>query len=148
MKTRISVLAVAMAFIAFTGNAQDISEAQVPSVVLNKFKQTFPKASDVEWEKKGDRYEVDFEIGFSTDHEIIYTAEGEVVRHKEDIGADALPANVQAAVKAEFPDFRMDDTERITESGNVTYSMELKTLREEWKVVYDANGALLSKVAD
>lgn len=60
--------------------AQNMDRRQVPSVVLNNFDLQFPKAVDVEWEKIGDPFKVDFETGRSNDHTIWYDALGDLVR--------------------------------------------------------------------
>jgi hypothetical protein len=49
--------------------AQDVPSSQVPSVILNSFKEQFSKATDVEWELNGDQYNVEFDIS-SADHEV------------------------------------------------------------------------------
>ena len=78
---------------------QEIPEAQVPSVIVNKFKAKFPKASDVEWEKNGEIYNVDFEIGWFTDYEAWYNESGNLVKFTKEISEKDLPQAVKNAVK-------------------------------------------------
>lgn len=127
--------------------AQDIPQSEVPSIILNAFKQHFPKASGIEWERKGEMYEAEFKIG-TADYEVFYNSSGKLMRVKNDIAESELPAVVSSAIKKDFPGYRIKDLEKIDEQGVVTYKMELKKLNEEWDVVYDASGKLLSKVAD
>ena len=71
--------------------AQDIPQHNVPSVILNAFSAAYPNAADIEWEKKGNIYNVEFEIG-KTEHEIWYNAEGKVLKHKTEIPLSEVPA--------------------------------------------------------
>lgn len=127
--------------------AQDISEAQVPSVILNNFKKEFPKASDVEWELKGTEYEVDFEIGF-TDNEAWFDTTGKMVKRKEDIKVSELPEAVHTTIKKDYAGYRASDAKKITSGNEVTYQLELEKGNTEWKILFSAAGVELSKVND
>lgn len=128
-------------------HAQDIPQSQVPSVVLNAFKKEFPKASDMEWELKGDVYEVEFEIGF-TDHELTLDNTGKILKHKQDIKQSDLPQAVSSAIAKDFAGFRLSDISKTTTEGSTTFKLDLKKGTEEWEIVFDEAGKILSKKAD
>lgn len=129
--------------------AQDLNESQVPAAVLASMKKAFPNATDVDWELKGTQYKVDFDLGTpSRDHDVWYDAAGTALKHEEDIPATELPAAVQAAIQKDFPGHRVDDADKVVEGNVTTYKVELKTSGQDWKVVFDANGAVLSKKED
>lgn len=129
--------------------AQDIMQSQVPSVVVNIFHTAFPKATDVEWEMDGMHYNVEFETGWNVDHEIWYTATGEMVRHKEDIPVSELPTAVRQRIDTDFSGYSIDDLERITEGSNTSFKMELNSLmKQDWDVVIGADGTVLNQMAD
>lgn len=128
-------------------HAQDISQAQVPSVVLNAFKKEFPKASDIEWELKGDAYKVDFEIGF-TDHTLTLDNTGKILKHKQDIKQGDLPQAAASAIAKDFAGFKVSDISKTTAEGNSTFKLDLKKGTEEWEIVFDEAGKILSKKAD
>ncbi|MCO5235264.1 MAG: PepSY-like domain-containing protein [Chitinophagaceae bacterium] len=143
----LSALALLITFATVTG--QDIPKRNVPSVILNNFQKSFPNAKDVEWEKKGDVYKVDFETGtFRNDHSAWYNAGGELIRHKQEISKKNLPRAVLAAIEKDYPGYRVNDVEKITEKNQVSYKMEVKSLTEDWDIIYDASGKILSKKAD
>ena len=148
MKKATLVIAAALFLISGSLAAQDISQSQVPSVILNNFQKAYPKASDVEWEMKGNLYNVEFETGLHTDHEIWYDGEGKTVRHKEDITRNQLPAAVTSSVKQQFKGYRISDPKRITTSSEVTYTMELKSLTREWEISVDSTGKILKQHVD
>lgn len=129
--------------------AQDINQSQVPSIVVNNFQQKFSKAYDIEWEKEVAYYKVEFELGANgRDHEVWYDAKGNMVKHKEKISKSELPKSVHAKIGSEFNGYRVDDTKKITEGSNVVYSVELKSSSSEWKVVFDKDGNIISKLPD
>lgn len=130
-------------------SAQDIRQSEVPSVILNHFQKSFPKAADIDWEIKGNYYEVEFETGFlGDDHKILYSRDGKLVRHEEEISKSNLPKTVLASIKRSFNGYRTDDIKKITEDGKVIYNVELKNYSQEWKVVFDAQGRILQKKED
>lgn len=147
---RIIVISL-LALISYTNDlfAQKILKSQVPSLVVNSFQQKFPKAFDIDWELKDKLYEVDFETGLrGTDHVAWFDKTGKLVKHKEEISKSNLPGKIMAKIKSEFGAYRVDDVKRITEDSKVIYTFELKSVTEEWKLTFDAEGNVLSKVAD
>lgn len=145
------ILITSFAFTCFANATfgQDVPQSQVPSLVVNNFQQSFPKAFDVEWELNGVNYKVEFETGLvRTDHEMWYDKTGKLLRHKEEISQSDLPQKVVTKINSEFSGYSVDDMKRITEGNKATYTLELKSFTEEWKVVFDADGNVLSKIAD
>lgn len=140
---------IAAVSIAFCSCAQNINPSQAPAVVVNAFQQQYPKAMDVEWEKKGVNYEVEFEVGVADkDHTMLIDPSGKILSHKQDLYKSDLPAVVLNAITKEFPDYKTDDIEKIETGGVTTYKLELKKKPEEWKVVFDNEGKLLEKITD
>lgn len=149
MKRAFLIGSFALALFANTAFGQDIPQSQVPSVIVNNFQQTFPKAYDIEWELDGENYKVEFETGLlGTDHDVRYDKTGKLVRHKEEISKRDLPQKVLAKINSDFKSYRVDDVKKNTEGDKVTYILELKTFSEELKVAFDSEGNVLSKVAD
>ena len=127
---------------ALSSCAQDINQSLVPSVVVNAFQQKFPKASDVEWEKKGELYEVEFDLGLK-DHKALIDATGKIVKHKEEISTVELPAAVKETLQKGFPQHKIDDAKRIESEGVVIYKVEVENAAEERKIYLDANGKIV-----
>lgn len=149
MRNTILITSLALFCFANTIFGQDIPQSQVPSIVLNNFQQSFPKAFDVEWKLKGEQYKVEFETGLlGADHEAWYDKLGKLVRYKEEISKSNLPQKVLAKINGDFSAYRVEDVKKITEDNKETYTLELKTFTEEWKVVFDSAGNVLSKIAD
>lgn len=148
MKKSFVTGAIALSF-ANIAVAQDIPQSRVPSIIVNSFQQRFPKAYDVEWEIKGGLYKVDFETSlFGADHDAWFDKTGKLIKHEEEISKSDLPKKVRTGIEAGFSGYRIDDPKKINEGNRSTYVLELKSVREEWKVAFDAEGNVLSKVAD
>ncbi|UCS95810.1 PepSY-like domain-containing protein [Echinicola marina] len=129
--------------------AQDMAQSQVPSVIVNEFNKQFRKATDVDWEKDGSFYNVDFELGWDIDHEVWFDAEGEIVRHEEDMVVGDLPEAVRERIETDFKGYSVDDLVRICDRSDVVYKVELQALMEQdWEVVIDEKGEVLNKIAD
>lgn len=134
----IAILLFATTFV----KAQDINESQVPSVVLNTFKTEFPKASDVEWEKKGDQFQVEFEIGYFSDYEAWFTSTGEMLYYEEEISKRKLPEAVMNTIKQKYDAYRIDDVKKINKKGEISYAIELEKGREEINIIINENGQI------
>ncbi|HRO47014.1 PepSY-like domain-containing protein [Agriterribacter sp.] len=148
MKRNIFIIAFSLLLAHGAGFAQNIPQSQVPSVVLNHFKQTFPKAYDVEWEIKNNQYCAEFEMKLSKDHEACYDNSGKLLKHKEDVTKRKLPAAIRSVIKNDFNGYRVDDVKKITTGNTIQYSVELQSLKEELKVHFDEKGTVLKQQAD
>ncbi len=137
---RIIIFFILMAPLAMT--AQTVQQSTVPSVVLNTFKQHFPKATGVEWEFKNGVYEAEFEIG-RLDHEVWINKSGSIVKHKEEIASKTLPTAVRESIRRSFSGYRISDAEKLTQGDKVFYKTELKSLTKEQDVVFSADGSLV-----
>lgn len=144
------ILTIAAGFLLSTASlkAQDIPSSQVPSVIANKFATQFPKAKDIDWEMKGELYNVEFELGRDIDHEIWYDKAGNIVKHKQDITERDLPAAIKSKLQKDFNGYRLDDLEKITEGSKSIYKMELKSSAKDWDIVMDASGNILKQKPD
>ena len=122
--------------------AQEIHSDDIPSIVLNTFKQKFPKASDIEWKLKNQLYNVEFEVG-RIDHEAWISNTGAIVKHKHDIAVNELPKEVSNSIERSYKGFRIDDAEKIEDGEKLLYKVELKAASKEQEVVFDQKGELV-----
>ena len=122
--------------------AQTVQPSTVPSVVLNTFKQHFPKATGTEWEFKNNVYEAEFEIG-RLDHEVWINKNGTIIKHKEELSSKLLPTAVREHIRNNFKGYRANDTEKLTQGNKVFYKVELKSLTKEQDVVFSEDGTIV-----
>lgn len=116
----------------------DYPYADIPSVVLNEFWSHFPDAKDVDFNKIGEDYEVDFELN-GNDAGAVITAEGIVIREKKEISFDELPAAVQEALN-DLEKNKPGDIEVIQLPEDTYYQIELKRFWFDKKIVFDKTG--------
>ncbi|MCF0055844.1 PepSY-like domain-containing protein [Dyadobacter sp. CY356] len=133
-----------MMFYAAVSFGQDIKETEVPSVVLNTFKQQYAKAEKVEWKQKAGLYKVEFKI-VKDDHELWLDKTGKIVKHKQEIKADQLPKEVTAVIAKDYKGYTVHDPKKTDNAGVVTYKVELKTASSEMHVTFDKGGKVVSK---
>lgn len=148
MKARIIIITSIFFMSAIIGFGQDIAQSEVPSIILNNLKKDFPKATDIEWKKKSDLYQVEFETDDNKDLEIWYDKLGAIVKQEEEISPAQVPTDILTVVKEEFAGFEVDEAKKILQNGRAEYHLELESRTEEWEVVFAPNGEILSKKAD
>jgi hypothetical protein len=123
----------------FCAYSQDIPASQVPAAVTKAFKAKFPKTTGLEWEKKGDLYEAEFDVSL-VDHKALYEASGKLVAFKKDIRKTDLPAAVKRAIETQYKGFRIDDADRVERGGAVFYQVELDGKPDDQKLVFTKDG--------
>ncbi|ACU62363.1 PepSY domain-containing protein [Chitinophaga pinensis] len=148
MKNRLLVIGVAMLTLSTVSvSAQKLSSREVPSVILNNFQTKFRNAEDVEWKHKNGYYKVEFEVAHR-DYEIKYDTKGAVIFYEEEMDTSAVPQAVRAAAISEHPGTRLTEAKK-REAGTVTYKIEVKNnTGEEWDLVIDPAGKIISEKRD
>lgn len=121
--------------------AQDIPSSKVPEAVKNALMKIHSNAKGIEWEKTGESYNVEYEIG-RKDHELWISPEGEILRHKEDISSSNLPQSIKNKIKSEYKGYRIEDAEKLTVKNQVFYKIELdgRGNNSDLDLILDANG--------
>lgn len=131
-------ITILAAMLLYTGLlfGQDISAADVPSVVRNSFNKAFPKSYHIEWEQKGEGYNAEFDIDWR-DHEVWISNTGAVLKHKKELKSSELPAAVTAQIKQNYGIYRIDDVDQYEVNKRFYYKVELKKHDVERKVIFD-----------
>ncbi|RXJ51247.1 PepSY-like domain-containing protein [Gelidibacter gilvus] len=141
-------IAAFLLFATAAVSAQDLKTDEVPANLQSKFNTAYTNVTDVEWEKKGDHYKVEFEIN-KMDHDVWYDAEGNVIKSEIEISASELPSAISSAVKARYADYKIDTVEVSEEGGKKTYEVEIeKGWTKERKLILDASGKILHDKED
>lgn len=137
MMTRLLISAFLLTTIISCDN--DIALSEVPSVVENTFKSTFPNARDVEWEKYGEDFEVDFELN-NIDYSARIDAKGNLLSHKYDIDMSEIPTKVLGFLEQEYKGKIYDDSEVLVQDGVSYYQVEIDGFLSDTRVVVDSLG--------
>jgi|SRR5690606_3738137 len=145
MKT-LKILA-AFLFVTTVAIAQDMKTSDVPTAVKAAFDKEYPKATDVEWEKKMGNYEVDFDLN-KLDHEIVYNASGNVVRKEQDLAEADLPQAIRDEIKSKYAGHKIEDVDMIWENNTITYEVEIEKGQDEKTVTFNATAKVLNERND
>ncbi len=125
--------------------SQDIPSSQVPQAVLKSFSKYFPATSKVEWEKKGNQFEAEFDVK-RADHKALFDANGQLAVYKRDINAGQLPQAVKQAIKDQYHNYKIDGVERVARNGHLYYQVELDGKPADLKLVFTRDGKLDSSI--
>lgn len=133
-----------LVFLLLTANifAQDISQNNVPAVVLNAFQVKYGNASDVEWRLEKGNYRVKFEVN-SKDHELRLDDRGKIVKHEQDLYVSEIPKVVLETIQKKVPFFDVEDADKITENGKTTFEINFEIDGKDHDFWIDEKGILL-----
>lgn len=118
---------------------KDIAESEVPSVVKNAFASEYPEAKEVDWEMKGEDYEVDFEVN-NVDFALLIDGSGNIIMSKEEITKEDLPTAVTSGISKNFADLELDEVQKVEKDGKTYYQVEFDDTFRDKEVVFTANG--------
>lgn len=140
------IIPVIICALLMSCNDDDYPNADIPSVALNKFRSSFPEASDVSWKKIREDYEVDFEVAH-IDMKLVISTSGEIIKHKREIDNTDLPSEVKQYLNRTFENEEIEDPQMITSGEQIYYQVEIDRLLFNKKIVVDENGSLLETVS-
>lgn len=123
MKIGILILSILL----FTLNifAQDISQSNVPAVVLNSFQLKYPNAEYVSWKLEGANYKINYKIN-SKVHELIITIKGKILSHSQDLYISEIPKAVLEAIGTKVPFFDLHDSDLYEIGDSLFYQIRFK----------------------
>jgi hypothetical protein len=127
---------------------QKHSEVTPPEVVMNAFKEQFPKAEHVSWsmEDKTD-YEADLKMD-GMKYSVKYTATGVWMETEHAIKMDALPAAVRQTLAAQYAEYKLDDAEVAETPSGTVYEVDMEKGEEEMEVIFNAEGQVLKSTVE
>ncbi|WP_298247784.1 hypothetical protein [uncultured Christiangramia sp.] len=136
---RIILMTVILAAMSISCDNDDSPNVETPSVVLNTFQREFPDATDVEWEKLQQDYEVEFEVD-NIDHTAILSNDGNLLKYKYDILISELPGPITAIINTNYESNEIDDTEILIIDGVTYYQVEFERTLKDEQVVFNVSG--------
>lgn len=140
----LSMLFVCITFISCQGQSNGI-----PTCVQDNFKKMFPQAVDVDWEKEGKFYTVDFEIN-TVDKEAWFDNDCKWRMTESDVLYANLPQIIKTAVEnSNYSAWRIEDIDYIERVDHASfYVIEIEQGEKERLLFYDAFGKLLKDTTD
>ena len=144
MKTMLlSLIALSSGFLSCS---QDVPANKVPSIVQNTVQSKFPNATDIEWEKKQNFYEAEFDVN-KIDHKAHIDSNGKLIVYKVEIRKDELPAAITAAVSRQYSGYGIDDADKLEKDGTTYYQVELDAKgKKDQLLVFTVDGRAADNV--
>lgn len=129
-------------------HAQDLTESQVPESFTAGLLKAYPNATDIEWERSGNDYKVEFDVG-RMEHEIWFNKDGDTVKIEKELTRSEIPSALLQVIGKDYPDYKIDSVESTLKNGVTTYEIELeKGWDEDLKVIFSQEGKVLSVKKD
>ena len=122
----------------------DLRQSEVPSVVLNGFKEKFPNASGVEWEKKADGYEVEFKLRKSK-YLAQLNKEGVVIQYNHPINFRELPEAIQDKILVTYDQARIGEIDLFIIGKKSYYQIEIDEGLKEKILLFNISGEQIMK---
>lgn len=138
--TRSALLLAIIFFYANLGIAQNAIDKEWPQKVNESFNNTFPAASDLKWELKGELYQIEFDNNRSKGHFVLMDKSGNIVKHEEEIPKADLPEVVIRNINTKYTTYNIDSVKKITENDLVSYLISLESSNGELEVHYTQSG--------
>ncbi len=133
-----------LVFVLFTVNtfAQNISQSNIPAVVLNAFQLNFPSADDVKWKLDKGNYRVEYKVN-SKAHKLTLDHKGKIIKHSQDLYASEIPKVVLETIGSKEAYFDLHDADRYEESNKIVYEINFKKDGKEHYFWINEKGELL-----
>ena len=117
------------------------ANVEVNEKVLKSFKETFPKAEQVNWQEYSDNYVVNFmELGIR--ERITYDKDGNFVSATRYYLEENLPPNILFKVKKKYPGQKVFGVTEVETDTSVDYYIKLEDSSNWTTVKSDVSGVM------
>jgi hypothetical protein len=114
--------------------------------VTAAFQKAYPnakiKGTSKEVENGKTLYEVESVDG-KINRDLLYNADGTCAEIEESVPVKALPSDVAASLKKNFPKGKVLKSEKLTKGETIQYELLVKSGKEQHEVVFDPQGAIV-----
>ena len=148
--SRAALIAMAVSLLAIAAVAQEkkITGKDVPAAVISAFKATYPNATICGYAREKENGKVFYEIESregTTTRDVLYNPDGTVAEIAGSIAVTDLPAEVQQAMKENFPKAAITKAERTTAGDKVSYEIVARQGKKRVTFEFDSSGKVLTK---
>lgn len=121
------------------------SESKVPEAAKQAFKQKFPDAKSVKWDKEEGNYEAEFKLNGS-EMSATYDSSGTWLETEALIKIKELPEAILQTIKSQFHGYETEEAEKVERaSGDMIYEVEIEKDEQSLEVTFTADGKVVSK---
>ena len=105
--------------------AQNISESNVPAVVLNSFQVKFPNADDARWMLNNGNYQVKYKVN-NLRNEVLMDYRGQMIKHRQNIYVSEIPKPVFETLRSKESSFDVTNVDKIVENGKIIFEIDYR----------------------
>lgn len=140
MKQIIGLLMIVL----FAGNTfgQNISQSDIPAVVLNSFQLEYPHAEDVSWRLVKGNYHIKFEVN-NKFNELYLDYKGNSLKFHQDLWGSEVPDVVLKTLKSKVKFFDLEDADFIKEGNEIVYEINFEIDGKDYDFWINEKGKLI-----
>lgn len=118
-----------------------INATEVPDAVEKAFKEKYPTAKKVKWEKENNN---DYEASFVMDNKeisVVYSQDAQFKEIETEITVAELPKAVIDSFNKKYPTSKIEEAAKIERADKtIVYEAETKINKKEVNLLFDENG--------
>ena len=130
-----------------TEEATEVTDAAPPAAVAEAFATQFP-GMQAEWEQEeANEWEAEFKKD-GIEYSAAYDNNGMWIETEHEIDMAMVPEAVKNTLAKDFAEFTVGEAEMAETANGTLFEFELKMGEEEWEVIIDGAGVVVSKQAE
>lgn len=130
---------------------KELKDREVPEeitgLIKNKYGLLDIDRAEYNEEKGKTIYYMKGEIN-DKDHDFIFEGKTNLILHKQDLRDSEIPVPILNTVKANYSAYEIRDADLREENGKITYNLRLRKSRENFNVIFTAQGKVLEVIND
>jgi len=144
----ITLLVIAMFAFACSekGQEQEMPETEevsgTPENIVATFQAKYPNATDIEWEKEGEKWEVEFELE-GVEYEAEFDGKGEWLETEHEISESDIPELIQNTIDGDYTDYAIVGVEKYDSREGAFFEVKLQKGGEIEEVKFYPNGKII-----
>ncbi|MCB0429304.1 MAG: PepSY-like domain-containing protein [Flavobacteriales bacterium] len=141
---QVSILLIVV-FSLSCSKAQKLKTADVPTAVQSSFKDHYPLAESVKWEKEDGNFEAEFDLN-KVESSALFDERGTFLQEETEIEKSMLPSGVTNYCAQQFSGYKLTEASKIRDaSGTVSFEAEMSKGKERFDAMFDASGNFVEK---
>ncbi|MDP4933401.1 MAG: PepSY-like domain-containing protein [Salibacteraceae bacterium] len=147
MKNKALNSSLVLIILALSACGQTEVNHQIKAKAEKHLIQNFKAATNINWDQEGDEIEAEFEEA-GINYSVKYSAQGEWLETEKELNADALPAEIIAAINAKFANAEIEDAEWVETAKESFYELNVEADHSDYEVKLTPNGNIISSTIE
>lgn len=143
MKSKAMNSTLVLSILALSACSQNKINHQTKDKAEKHLIQNFKAATNINWEQEGDEIEAEFEEA-GINYSVKYNAQGEWLETEKELNEASLPAEIIAAINANFNSAEIEDAEWVETANESFYELNVEADHDDFEVKLTPNGKIIS----